>query len=163
VTRAAAKLSPPPPSQPTSALCIIPQKYKSGQWPCAPGPLTSHHPHATCNPDSYTPVVAVHTTHVPCRVVELLSLLDKASGHVVSKVQRGGCRYGCEVWGCSVCCEQVCAVLTSAAAAGQCEARGCLRCTHGAAAALGFRVIRRLCSTRTHLLVPTLDPPPSFP
>ena len=33
-------------------------------------------------------MVAVHTTHVPCRVVEIMSLLDKASGHVVAQVRR---------------------------------------------------------------------------
>jgi hypothetical protein len=85
VTRAVAKLPPPPPSPPTSASCIILQKYKWGQLPRPAA--QPRRPHAACIPDSYTPVVAAHTTHVPCRIVELLSLLDKASGQVVAKVQ----------------------------------------------------------------------------
>ncbi len=158
-TRAVGKLSPPPPSPPTSASCIILQKYKSGQWPCRAAPLTSHRPHAACIPDSYTPVVAAHTTHVPCRVVELLSLLDKASGQVVAKVQRDVSRCVCTECGLGVCRLCCYVVLTSAAAAGQCEAGRCVCGAHGAAAAAGSRVVRRLCSSRAHLLVRPLYSP----
>ena len=50
-------------------------------------------------------------------------------------------------------------MLTSAAAACQCEAGGRVRGAHGAAAAAGSRVVRRLCSTRSHLLVRALLSP----
>jgi len=31
-------------------------------------------------------LLQVHTTHVPCRIVEILSQLDRASGRVVAQV-----------------------------------------------------------------------------
>jgi elongation factor 1-alpha len=75
----------------TAHICIVhhPTKIQVGSvaMPRSAAPLTSRRPHAACISNSYTPVVAAHTTHVPCRVVELLSLLDKASGQVVAKVQ----------------------------------------------------------------------------
>jgi elongation factor 1-alpha len=91
----------------TAHICIVhhPTKIQVGSVAlrCSPAHVAPPSRRLHPIPDSYTPVVAAHTTHVPCRVVELLSLLDKASGQVVAKVQRDVYSYVCAQGGCSVC------------------------------------------------------------
>lgn len=75
----------------TAHMCIVhhPTQIKVGSVTClhlsAPeAPLTTRR----CR---YVPVVTAHTTHVPCRVAEILSLLDKSSGQVIAQVLHCKC------------------------------------------------------------------------
>lgn len=72
----------------TAHMCIVHHPTQIQVGSVTSLHLCTHYPPPTAPRNRYVPVVTAHTTHVPCRVAEIMSLLDKASGQVVAQVPR---------------------------------------------------------------------------